>query len=206
MTVCECGTEFTPRRKGQQFCSRRCAALNGSRVSAANPKPRRATVKSDGYLMEWDAEQGKYLYQHRLVMERHLGRPLTSVEVVHHVNHQRDDNRLENLHLCANQGEHRRLHRGDKHKNPRPREEPVTAPCATCGAPFVPKKKQSGYTRTCSFSCGQRLRYADRWHPCAVCSASTKNATCSRACSNRLRWQEGEQRSRAADGKWKAAS
>lgn len=44
---------------------------------------------------------GGYYYEHRLVLEAHLGRVLKRWESVHHISEDKTDNSLQNLFLCS---------------------------------------------------------------------------------------------------------
>jgi len=67
------------------------------------------------------ADASGYVFEHRLIMEKHLGRILLPNEVVHHINGIVWDNQIENLALFDDTAKHTSLHRKkqteEQHKN-----------------------------------------------------------------------------------------
>ena len=65
--------------------------------------PRHPHAHKDGYQM-----------LHTVLMERHIGRYLNDDEVVHHINHNRKDNRIENLQLMKKK-DHMSMHMKERY-------------------------------------------------------------------------------------------
>ena len=90
------------------------------------------------------------ILEHRLVMERHIGRPLERHEHVHHLDGDKTNNTLSNLHLCQSAKEHKQFHL-------KPRLQCV---CPSCGITFerLPSNIQCK-APCCSKACASRIRY-----------------------------------------------
>lgn len=73
-----------------------CVKCNNARLSG---KALGVISHKKGYIMELVRGQARYVFQHILVMERILDRPLLETEHVHHINGIKDDNRAANLEL-----------------------------------------------------------------------------------------------------------
>lgn len=124
-------------------------------------------TSSRGYAFLWVDSRG-YVQEHRLVMEQMVGRRLTRQEVVHHRNHNKLDNRPENLVLVSHQAEHIRTHHTIDGWTRR------WAACVECGS-TARRHAAHGLCRLCDDRQGKS---SDTFQPFLTGRWSRKNDAC----------------------------
>lgn len=104
-----------------RYCGRTCARkdLSGARHHAWTGG---RNVEADGYVEVHapdhpHANQRGYVPEHRLVMERELGRYLRPEEVVHHIDDDPGNNDPANLQLFPNQATHKLFHEAQRQRD-----------------------------------------------------------------------------------------
>lgn len=119
LTCQQCGCEFT-RTEGYmrkpargKYCSQSCSSKSRTGERNSVWKGGRK-IDAGGYILRLrpnhpHARRSGYVLEHRLVIEESIGRYLTPDEIVHHVNRNKTDNRLENLQVMS-EAEHILLH------------------------------------------------------------------------------------------------
>ena len=99
------------------------------------------TISSGGYVLVWqpdhpNADVRGYVYEHRLVAENTLGRPLSADEQVHHLDGNKQNNSPDNLEVLTFT-EHRVKHRAKRFDRQLPGEANPIIECACgCGEQF----------------------------------------------------------------------
>jgi len=95
-----------------EMCEKIRTSLSGEKCYAWKG----GTRKKNGYIQIYYpghpfCDKKKYVFEHRLVMEKHIGRYLNPDEVVHHINGEKTDNSIGNLMLFSNNSLHGRHHK-----------------------------------------------------------------------------------------------
>ena len=69
-------------------------------------------LNENGYYRVYSgsANNNKYIYEHKLIYENFLGRKLSVIEKVHHIDGNKSNNEIENLFLCENKAKHYSIH------------------------------------------------------------------------------------------------
>lgn len=117
------------------------------------------TLNSQGYFLiyspkhPYKSKQG-YVREHRLVMEKHLGRYLTKEEIVHHLNENKTDNRIENLQILTKK-QHDIYHTMPRWFQNKPKIEKI---CAFCQKVFSVKPSLDRLV-CCSQYCATKYRW-----------------------------------------------
>ena len=113
-------TAFKKGHKISEKLKKKLSIINHQRTGNKSHHWKSGRIMRRGYVFIYIPEHPfanhKYVLEHRLVAEKILGRYLTKLETVHHINEIRNDNRPKNLFLFLSKIHHNKYHRGIKAK------------------------------------------------------------------------------------------
>jgi len=107
-----CGKEFERilsaiNKRQKHYCSNECCYLD--KAGKERNKPSNGIIMQEGYVF-LHQKPNQYKAKHRIVMEQHLGRKLSSNEIVHHIDGNKTNNDISNL-VLVTRAEHVNIHR-----------------------------------------------------------------------------------------------
>ena len=125
----ECGKEYVRRSKldkPARFCSKRCSGIWQSRIGVQNVTAiarlspnwkggirKRKAGRLMIYAPDHPYSSAGYVWIHRLVLEKLLGRPLEPGELVHHIDGDPTNNNPDNLQIVT-ASEHAKIHDAER--------------------------------------------------------------------------------------------
>lgn len=120
MKLCECCSKEIKKRKNgtisKKYCSPECFWESIRKLRGGETKivkrfsSKYSNSKSFSYEQTYSIKYKKYKLTHRLVMEKKMGRKLKKPDVVHHINQDTLDNRVENLRVFESNEDNRKIH------------------------------------------------------------------------------------------------
>ena len=87
------------------FCSQKCC--HEYRIADKANRFKNGSLSQSGYKVIYVEKER--IFEHRHLVEIHIGRKLKKDEVIHHINENKLDNRIENL-LITDNSNHRKFH------------------------------------------------------------------------------------------------
>lgn len=92
-------------KEGDTLCKHIVASMKEYELEMWNKRKR---LNKNGYVLI--KEKNKLEYEHRIVVEKYIGRKLNKTEVVHHLDENKQNNKIENLMLFESNSEHQKFH------------------------------------------------------------------------------------------------
>lgn len=178
--ICGHQREVPPSKQFRKYCSVACFSVAMKRYNVGGiarrgkgnwKNSKRERKVSGGYVFIYVPKYPKanpegYYPEHRLIMERSIGRLLSNDEIVHHINQNRGDNRIENLELQT-MSKHVSFHNNGI-KNPNWKGGVTYHACQQCKKSYRGKSKGKFCSKKC---CDESFKKDKIEKICLMCNS-----------------------------------